>query len=242
MSAVAMKAARSTLLLATSLALVATLAACTKSTTIEQRPRVTGSSTDPTDPGDDTALGDGTTTDNGDPTTNTGKDDTGDDTTQTDDPNDVGSTPALATTRMKAVSDALATATLDVATLPATMSALTSKQRMAVMKSFTAALGGNCATCHASASDFSTETAQMKITRGMWTKYVRGLTLADGTAMYCDNCHQGQTKFLVRTGGTQLRNWMQKNFVDALAQSNRSAQTCASCHGTPFVGDFLATW
>ena len=35
-----MKAARSTLLLATSLALVATLAACTKSTTIEQRPRV----------------------------------------------------------------------------------------------------------------------------------------------------------------------------------------------------------
>lgn len=229
-----MNAAHS-LLLGSSLVLAAALAACTSTTTIEQRAQKPATSADPTDPSTD-----GPVTDDGTGETDPTKKPDETDTAGT------GSTPAIAATRMASVAAALAKGGVDVTRLPADMGDLTKTQRTAVMNSFTAALGGDCTGCHSTDAaghpDFSAETPNMAVTRKMWTTFVTGMTLRDGSAVYCDTCHQGKVDFLDRSNGKAMSNWMQKYFVDGLQQANKTANTCATCHGSPFVADFLDDW
>ena len=213
------------LLLGSSLALAAALAACSSTATsdVAQKP---ASGAAPTDPGTDPGAGAG---DGADPSPGAGD-------------GSVGRTPPLATTRMKSVAAALAKGNVDVAKLPADMGDLTKTQLSAVMTSFTAALGVSCTDCHASRTDFETVTPKMSLTRKMWTNFVKGLALRDGSPVYCDTCHQGSATFLDRSNDGELSNWMKANFVDGLRRADASPTTCATCHGTPFVGDFLDAW
>ena len=236
-----MKVALCSVALPATLALAAALAACSSSTTIQTRNNpTTGTTEDPTDP----AAPEDTTTpaDPSNPKTPTNPADPADPTDPTDPatPTPMSDTPNIITTMMPSVATALAKGAVDVNNLPATIGALTSKQRSAVMSSFVAALGGSCTTCHASASDFSTLTPKMKITNKMWTNYVKGMTLKGGAKIYCDTCHQGSATFLDRRDDKALGNWMGANFVGALA-STSGANTCATCHGAS-IGPILAAW
>jgi hypothetical protein len=137
----------------------------------------------------------------------------------------------------------LQAAGLDPAHLPA-LEDVPDDQVDAVMKTFTKALGVKCKDCHQT-PDFAKETTNKRIARKMWDQLVRGMTMADGSPLYCDSCHQGKATFLDRsdTGkGGALSTWMKAAYVGGLKQADGSANTCSSCHGKPFKGSFLDDW
>ena len=137
---------------------------------------------------------------------------------------------------------ALAAAGLDVAHLPA-LDDIDDAKLLAVMDTFTKALGMQCADCHA--PDFQIETPRIRIARQMWEQLTRGLRFADGSPLYCDSCHQGARAFLDRRDSSatgELARWMRAAYVMPLVRSDGSQHGCATCHGDPFVPDFLAAW
>jgi Cytochrome c7 and related cytochrome c len=132
---------------------------------------------------------------------------------------------------------ALADAGVDLRQPPA-LDALTRAQRKAVMSSFTQALGVPCTGCHVE-GHFDQPTPRLRAAEKMWNDYVTGLSLADGSPLYCDSCHQGQATFLDRSEEKTLKGFMRENYVKGMRQRDGSAVSCATCHGEPFNGDLL---
>ncbi len=108
-----------------------------------------------------------------------------------------------------------------------------------VMKTFTKALGVQCSGCH-NAEDFKAPTPHKKIAARMWNDFARGLTMADGSPVYCDSCHQGRMETLDRKDKKVLSAWMQTEFVDKLKRTDKKDHGCETCHGDPFEGQFLS--
>lgn len=110
-----------------------------------------------------------------------------------------------------------------------------------VMKTFTKALGMQCTGCH-DANDFRAPTKNKKIAARMWSEYVRGLAMEDGSALYCDSCHQGAKEPLDRHDKKALAGWMDQNFVTKLKRVDGKDHSCETCHGEPFEPHALAQW
>jgi hypothetical protein len=110
-----------------------------------------------------------------------------------------------------------------------------------VMKTFSKALGTNCAGCH-DPNDFRAPTPKKKIASKMWDEYVRGLAFEDGSLLYCDSCHQGRMEMLDRHDKKELGRWMDANYVAKLKRADKADHGCATCHGEEMEMHFLARW
>jgi hypothetical protein len=132
---------------------------------------------------------------------------------------------------------------LDLKKLPpmATMVKSEKKKLRLVMDLFVKATGFQCKECH-DADDYAKSTPMKNVATHMWDDWSRGLTLADGSPIFCDSCHQGQKKLLDRTDKKALGKWMQSAYVDKLARKDKKEHGCATCHGTDMDMDFLDGW
>jgi hypothetical protein len=128
----------------------------------------------------------------------------------------------------------------DTANLPPLKKMPPDKLRL-VMKTFSKSLGTQCTACH-DGNDFRAPTKNKKIAGEMWDKYVRGLALDDGSALYCDSCHQGKLEFLDRHDKKALGAWMDANFVAKLKRTDKKDHGCETCHGEDMDMRFLAKW
>jgi hypothetical protein len=109
-----------------------------------------------------------------------------------------------------------------------------------VMKLIARSLGARCDDCHTT-GDFAATTRRKKIAARMWNEFAAGLTLADGSALFCDSCHQGRIKLLDRSDKKALGKWMQASFVDGIKRKDATPQKCESCH-VAWNMTFLSTW
>lgn len=111
---------------------------------------------------------------------------------------------------------------------------------LAVMDTFTRALGVRCSWCHIE-SDYSAGTARKAVAAFMWDAFVAQLQLVDGSPLYCDSCHHQSTVFLRRDVSDKLAlaKYMQTEYVDSLRRRDGASHGCATCHGTPFNPRFL---
>jgi len=109
-----------------------------------------------------------------------------------------------------------------------------------VMKLIARSLGARCDDCH-TVGDFAAPTRRKKIAARMWNEFAAGLTLADGSPLFCDSCHQGRIKLLDRSDKKALGKWMQASFVDGIKRKDGQAQKCESCH-VDWNMTFLSTW
>jgi cytochrome c7-like protein len=107
-----------------------------------------------------------------------------------------------------------------------------------VMKTFTKALGTQCNGCH-DPNDFRAPTPKKKIAARMWNDFTRGLTMEDGTPVYCDACHGGKMQFLDRHDLKALGAWMDQNMVTKLKRTDGKDHGCETCHGDPFEPKIL---
>jgi nitrate reductase cytochrome c-type subunit len=132
---------------------------------------------------------------------------------------------------------------LDLKKLPpmATLAKTEKKKLRAVMDYFVKATGFACKDCH-DPDDFAKATPLKNETTHMWDEWARGMTLADGSPIFCDSCHQGQKKILDRSDKKALGKWMQAAFVDKLSRKDKKENNCATCHGTEMDMDFLDQW
>ena len=154
-------------------------------------------------------------------------------------------TPSLRNVIDPAVKAALTEGGVDVDALPSDLKALEPAKLRAVMKSFTIALGTECAFCHEKAGDkldFTKTTERTAVAARMWKDWVVGLRTKDGAAVFCDSCHQGKTEVLDRGDKTALAKWMKDELVGKLTKADKSALTCETCHGKPFEPSFLSGW
>jgi hypothetical protein len=110
-----------------------------------------------------------------------------------------------------------------------------------LMPTFTRALGVKCAACH-DTNDFKASTPKKRIASKMWSEYVVGLRLDDGTPLYCDSCHGGKAEMLDRHDKKALSGWMDANYVKKLSRSDKKEQSCEQCHGDPFEPTILEPW
>jgi hypothetical protein len=142
--------------------------------------------------------------------------------------------------KASAMGDELKALGLDPKKLPPLAKMEPEKLRQ-VMKTITKAVGGQCTTCH-DANDFRAWTPNKKVASHMWNDWVRGLTMEDGSVLYCDSCHQGHLKFLDRKDKKELSKWMDANFVSKLKRLDKKEHGCETCHGDPFDPKFLDKW
>ena len=224
------------LVLALALAVASSTAACggTDSTS----PDSAGSQTAPTEP----ATDDPTATANGGPVGEKPGSNGDGGQAPPDGPMTPSTTPPLQAETSKEITDALSAAGLDLAALPATLGELNPRQRGAVMKSFTVALGTSCDGCHVQGAAKNVDTPNMRVTRKMWSEYVGKLKKKDGGPLYCDSCHQKKLKFLDTADNRSLGVWMKENFVSKLVRKDGNSHACATCHGSPFNGPILDAW
>ncbi len=109
-----------------------------------------------------------------------------------------------------------------------------------VMKIMARSVGLRCTDCHLY-GDFAAPTPRKRIAAHMWNEFAAGLTLADGSPVFCDSCHQGHTKLLDRSDKKALGRWMQAAFVDGVKRKDGQPEKCESCH-VSWNMTFLATW
>jgi len=111
---------------------------------------------------------------------------------------------------------------------------------LAVMTTFTKALGVQCSFCH-DEKNFGEPTARKAATAFMWDAFVGQLQLVDGSPLYCDSCHHQSTVFLHRNPGDKLAlaAYMKDEYVDHLRRRDGKTHGCGSCHGNPFDPRFL---
>ncbi len=161
-------------------------------------------------------------------------------------PDPEAAAPSLGAVDPKVIST-LKRAGLTLDTLPDDLAELADDEDKldAVMRTFTIALGTSCDGCHSLSGErfnYRAETPNKKLTRKMWSTFVRGLARKDGEPFYCDTCHQAKTTFLARDDDAALEHWMQVTFVDALVRRDGASHDCTTCHGADFDGSFLETW
>lgn len=111
---------------------------------------------------------------------------------------------------------------------------------LAVMASFSRALGVQCSWCH-DQRDFAAPTARKAVAAFMWDSFVGQLQLVDGSPVYCDSCHHESTVFLHRNTSEKLAlaSYMKHEYVDQLRRRDGKSHGCGSCHGNPFNPRFL---
>lgn len=110
-----------------------------------------------------------------------------------------------------------------------------------VMKLFAKSLGVQCTACH-NGNDFRAPTPKKKIAAKMWEKWVLGLSMESGGAVFCDSCHQGKMEYLDRHDKKALSDWMEKNFVSKMKRRDAKDHGCETCHGDPFENKFVDAW
>jgi hypothetical protein len=103
---------------------------------------------------------------------------------------------------------------------------------LAVMGTFTRALGVQCNFCH-QADNFAAPTPRKAVAAYMWDHFVRDLSLRDGSAAYCDSCHHGSPVFLRRDFPDRVQTlaYMREEYVHALRRRDGAAHGCTTCHG-----------
>lgn len=111
---------------------------------------------------------------------------------------------------------------------------------MAVMNTFTRALGVRCNWCHVD-GDFAAPTPRKAVAMYMWDRFVTQLQHRGGAAVYCDSCHHGTTIFLDRSVAAKpdLLRYMNEEYVRQLRRRDGRAHGCATCHGDPINPRFL---
>jgi hypothetical protein len=111
---------------------------------------------------------------------------------------------------------------------------------LAVMNTFTRALGVKCSFCH-DTNNFAASTPRKAVAAYMWTHFVGELQLVDGRAVYCDSCHHASAVFLHRntSARTQLVHYMQTEYVDSLRRRDGAEHGCRTCHGPMLNFRFL---
>lgn len=111
---------------------------------------------------------------------------------------------------------------------------------MAVMNSFSRALGVRCGWCHVQ-GNFAAPTPRKAVAQYMWDRFVTQLSLRGGGALYCDSCHHGSTIFLDRAvpAKPDLLRYMNEEYAQQLRRRDGQSHGCATCHGEPFNPRFL---
>lgn len=111
---------------------------------------------------------------------------------------------------------------------------------LAVMTTFTRALGVQCTWCHVR-EDYAAPTARKAATAFMWDAFVAQLQLVDGSPLYCDSCHHQSTVFLHRNPSEKLAlaKYMQVEYVDQLRRRDGAEHGCSTCHSSPFNPRFI---
>jgi hypothetical protein len=157
-----------------------------------------------------------------------------DDTTQRDTTaTDAGAPPpGIAGSQL---TDALTTAGLDAHNLPA-LDSLDRATKKKVMQTFATSLGVDCDYCHADSVEAQ---SHQQIAARMYSDFVRGLALKDGSVLYCDSCHSGKADFLDRSDSQKLKAFMDNNFIQKLKRADGTEHKCKTCHGSPFAGDIF---
>lgn len=112
---------------------------------------------------------------------------------------------------------------------------------LAVMQTFTKALGVGCTDCHRE-EDFHAETPRRRVARHMWDEMVRVLAAEDGSPVYCDSCHQGKLFVLDRKDKSALASYMDEVMVGKLKRADGKDHDCGTCHGDPPDFEFLDDW
>jgi hypothetical protein len=110
-----------------------------------------------------------------------------------------------------------------------------------LMPTFAKALGVQCTACHDD-KNFKAWTPNKRVAAKMWSEFVVGMRMDDGSPLYCDSCHGGHMEFLDRADKKALSGWMEANFVKKLKRADKKDHSCDQCHGDPFEGKFLAAW
>jgi hypothetical protein len=110
-----------------------------------------------------------------------------------------------------------------------------------LMPTFARSLGMKCAGCH-DTNDFKKATPNKNISAKMWSEYVVGMQMDDGTPLYCDSCHGGHTKFLDRHDMKALSAWMDASYVKKLRRADKKEHSCEQCHGDPFEAEIVKPW
>ena len=78
---------------------------------------------------------------------------------------------------------------------PPPLNKLTPDTIRKLMPTFTRSLGVKCAACH-DTNDFKAWTPKKKVAAKMWSEFVVGMQMDDGSPLYCDSCHGGKEEFL----------------------------------------------
>jgi len=141
--------------------------------------------------------------------------------------------------RPTAFADQLTAIGLDPKNLPR-LRELDPKQLRQVMELFKVSLGTRCRDCHA--ERYSEETPRKKVAEHMWDEFVRRLTIADGSPVFCDSCHQGKVQTLVRTDKSTLAKAMADAYVAKLRRTDGQEHRCTTCHVSDEDRSILARW
>lgn len=110
-----------------------------------------------------------------------------------------------------------------------------------LMPTFAKSLGVKCEFCH-DTNNFKAWTPKKRIASKMWQELVVGMSMDDGSALYCDSCHGGKAEFLDRADKKALSGWMDTNYVKKLKRSDKKDHSCEQCHGDPFEPKVLDQW
>lgn len=110
-----------------------------------------------------------------------------------------------------------------------------------LMPTFARFLGVKCAACH-DTNDFKAPTRKKAIASKMWSEYVVGLQMEDGTPLYCNSCHGGKASMLDSHDKKALSAAMDESYVKKLKRSDKKEHSCNTCHGDPFEPRILAGW
>jgi hypothetical protein len=130
---------------------------------------------------------------------------------------------------------------LDPANLPP-IEALDKKQKLAVMKTFSTALGIACVDCHASDERFNADTRRKRVAKRMWNEITRLVAFDNGDPVYCDSCHQGAMFVLDRSDKSKVSDYMSDHLVGKMKRTDARDHDCGTCHGDPPDFGFIATW
>lgn len=143
-------------------------------------------------------------------------------------------TPTAMVAELKAIG-------LDPANLPP-IESLDKSQKLAVMKTFSTALGIACVDCHASDERFTADTRRKRVAKRMWNEITRLVAFDNGDAVYCDSCHQGALFVLDRSDKNKISDYMSDHLVGKMKRTDARDHDCGTCHGDPPDFQFIAAW
>jgi hypothetical protein len=117
-------------------------------------------------------------------------------------------------------------------------------QKKKLMPLFQKALGFDaCTDCHASETDFKTETKNLLIARHMWNEYVVKLRETGNKPLFCDSCHQGHEHMIPRHDKDAVQAFMKAEYEAKLERADGEEHSCSTCHGDAFeTAIFAKLW